>query len=89
MKVEALVPDAASPQMAPRQLEKSAFAAALDAVGSALGRATEAESAFAAHHGSLQDLVLERARADVTLAVATAAAQRSAQALQSILNMQI
>ncbi|GAC1505813.1 MAG: hypothetical protein NVS1B14_11260 [Vulcanimicrobiaceae bacterium] len=89
MKVETLVPDVPSLQKVPLQPDKSAFAAALDAVGSALGRARDAETAFAAHRGSLQDMVLERARADVTLSVATASVQRAAQALQTILNMQI
>jgi flagellar hook-basal body complex protein FliE len=37
----------------------------------------------------LQAAVYGRARADVALAVATATAQRSVQALQSILNMQV
>jgi flagellar hook-basal body complex protein FliE len=51
--------------------------------------AQSAEDAFARGAGSLQDAVYERARADVALAVATAAAQRGAQAIQSILNMQV
>lgn len=66
-----------------------AFARALDALGSALGSAENAEDAFAAGRGSLQAAVYERARADVALGVATAAAQRCAQAVQSILNMQV
>lgn len=67
----------------------TAFGNALDRAGSALTRADRAEDAFAAHAGSLQDAVFERAQADVLLAVATAAAQRTAQSVQSLLNMQI
>ena len=51
--------------------------------------AESAEDAFAAGAGSLQDAVYERARADVALSAATATAQRSAQAISSILNMQV
>ena len=61
----------------------------LDALGSTLERAQGAEDAFAAKRGSLQEAIYERARADVALAVATAAAQHAAQAVQSVLNMQI
>jgi flagellar hook-basal body complex protein FliE len=61
----------------------------LDDLGSVLGKAEHAEDAFAAGTGDLQTAVYERARADVALSVATAAAQRTAQALQSILNMQV
>ena len=94
MKVEPLLPDAPLrdarlPDSAPRDEDASTFARALDALGSALGGAERAEDAFASGPGSLQDAVYERARADVVLAVATAAAQRSAQAITSILNMQV
>jgi flagellar hook-basal body complex protein FliE len=88
MKVEPLIPDvapaplAASPGAAP-------FADVLDALGTTLERAQGAEDAFAAKRGSLQEAIYERARADVALAVATAAAQHAAQAVQSVLNMQI
>jgi flagellar hook-basal body complex protein FliE len=88
MKVEALIPDvpAASPAVPG---DPDAFARALDAVGSLLGGAEDAEDSFAAKRGSLQAAVYERARADVALSVATAAAQRAAQAISSILNMQV
>jgi len=88
MRVELLSPDAA-PLSSHPQSDQSAFEKALDAIGVVLDGATRAEDAFAQGAGSLQDAVYERARADVALSVATAAAQRSAQALQSILNMQL
>lgn len=88
MKVELLAPDAAP--VAPRaKIDSSGFTRALDAVGALLDGANAAEDAFANGGGSLQQAVYERARADVALSIATAAAQRSAQAVTSILNMQI
>lgn len=91
MRVELLAPDVApdiAPQ-APPQENRSAFARALDGVGALLEDATNAENAYANGHGSLQAAVIERARADVALSIATAAAERSAQAITSILNMQV
>ncbi len=44
---------------------------------------------FAAHRGGLQEMVVERARADIALQVAATAAQRGAQSLQTLLGMQI
>jgi hypothetical protein len=92
--VQPFVPDAPVAPVAPSQGSEdpggaSAFASALDALGSTLERAQGAEDAFAAKRGSLQATVYERARADVALAVATAAAQHAAQASGSILNMQV
>jgi flagellar hook-basal body complex protein FliE len=55
----------------------------------ALDRADAAERAFARGRGGLQEMVLERAQADVTLSIASAAAARTAQALTTILGMQI
>lgn len=69
--------------------DAAAFARALDGVGAALDRAQSAEDRFANGRGSLHDAVYERARADVALAVATAAAQRAIQTVQSVLNMAI
>ncbi|MEO9263387.1 MAG: flagellar hook-basal body complex protein FliE [Candidatus Baltobacteraceae bacterium] len=87
MRVELLTPDAPpNPQPA---ADPSAFAKAVDDVGAVLVRATRAEDGYAAGVGSLQNAVLERARADVALSVTTAAAQRAAQAITAILNMQI
>lgn len=87
MKVELLAPDIA-PQPPARE-SAGMFATILGDLGSALGGATRAEDAFATGSGSLQDAVYERARADVALSVAVSAAQRTAQAIQSITNMQI
>jgi flagellar hook-basal body complex protein FliE len=88
MTVEPLVPDVAPVLPAP-PADASAFASALDALGATLDRAQGAEDAFAAKRGSLQEAIYERARADVALAVATAAAEHAAQAVQSVLNMSI
>lgn len=88
MKVELLRPDIA-PAPVQTPADTSAFAQAVDALGAILDGADAAEDDFASGAGSLQKAVYERARADVALSVATAAAQRSAQALTSILNMQI
>jgi flagellar hook-basal body complex protein FliE len=87
MRVELLVPDA--PLRRAAGDENGAFAQALDAVGGVLAGADRAEDAFAVGDGTLQAAVYERARADVALSVATATAQRTAQALQSIFNMQV
>lgn len=91
MKVEALIPDMAPrTTAAPRSAGAGdAFAGMLDDLGAVLGKAERAEDAFAAGAGDMQTAIYERARADVALSVATAAAQRTTQALQSILNMQV
>ncbi len=89
MKITPLVPDIS---VAPPRLPKNdvnEFSTALDAAGDALRHADSAESAFASGSGGLQDAVLERANADVVLSVATAAAQRTAQTLSTILSMQV
>ena len=52
-------------------------------------QASDAEAHFAAHTGGLQEMVVERARADVALQIAAAAAQRTAQGLQTLLGMQL
>jgi flagellar hook-basal body complex protein FliE len=88
MRIEPFVPDAA-PMAATPTSGDDAFSHIVDALGATLDRAQGAEDAFAAKRGSLQDAMYERARADVALAVATAAAQHAAQAVQSVLNMQI
>jgi flagellar hook-basal body complex protein FliE len=62
---------------------------ALDAASNVLGRADAAERAFAQGRGGLQEMVLERAQADVVLSIAGAAASRTAQALTTILGMQV
>jgi flagellar hook-basal body complex protein FliE len=91
MRVEPLVADV--PSLPARSADgddaPELFAEALQALGATLTRAQSAEDAFAGGGGSLQDAVYERARADVALSVATAAAQRGAQAIQSIFNLQV
>jgi flagellar hook-basal body complex protein FliE len=89
MRVEALVPDVAPREFQASPGAVSAFGKVLDDLGAVLNKAEGAEDAFAAGSGDLQSAIYERARADVALSVATAAAQRTTQALQSILNMQV
>lgn len=87
MRVQPLLPDA---PVAPQgTADASEFVRALDAIGDALTGATRAEDDFAYGHGSLHEAVYERARADIALSVATSTAQRVAQAVQSVLNMQV
>jgi flagellar hook-basal body complex protein FliE len=57
--------------------------------GGALERAERAEQRFASRRGGLQEMVLERARADVALSLATAAASRTTQALTTLMGMQV
>ncbi|MGB8909128.1 MAG: flagellar hook-basal body complex protein FliE [Candidatus Cybelea sp.] len=87
MRVEPLLPDA--PTLPDRTGDGLGFSQALDALGDALSGASSAEDDFAYGRGTLHDTIYERARADVALSVATATAQRIAQAVQSILNMQV
>jgi len=91
MKVELLHPDVAAVPEPPKNNGDAAklFADVAQAVGATLERAESAENAFAGGGGSLQAAIYERARADVALSVVTAAAGRTTQALQSILNMQV
>ena len=88
MKVELLQPDTA-PLATPVPADQTGFAQALDSIGQVLNRATQAEDAYASGTGALQDAMYQRAQADVALSVATAAAQRAAQAVQTLLNLQI
>lgn len=88
MTVEPLRIDAA-PVPTVQASPPSEFARALDELGRTLSAAESAEDRYAVHAGSLQEATVDRAQADVALAVATAVAQRSAAALQSILNMQV
>lgn len=66
-----------------------ALSGAFNDASTALGRADAAESAFAAGKGGMQEMVLERAQADVALSIASAAASRAAASLTTILGMQI
>jgi flagellar hook-basal body complex protein FliE len=87
MRVELLVPDAPATETA--SADAAGFARALDGIGDALVSANQAEDNFAYGHGTLQEAVYERAQADVALAVASSTATRIAQAVQSVLNMQV
>jgi hypothetical protein len=96
MRVDQLVPDTAAAAGPPAPVGPPApaggenpFAALVDAAGSIMAGAQRAEDAFAAHRGGLQEMVVERARADVALQIAAAAAQRTAQALSTVLGMQL
>jgi len=101
MRVDALVPDAPAGVFAPhgpRGIARDeaagshagdAFGRLVDAAGAVFGRAERAEAAFVAHRGGLQEMVVERARADVALQIAAAAAQRTTQALSTLLGMQL
>ncbi|HEY6235587.1 MAG TPA: hypothetical protein VIW69_10840 [Candidatus Elarobacter sp.] len=86
-----LVPDGpgAPSGPSPTRAGDDAFARLVDAAGSILAGADRAEAAFAAHRGGLQEMVVERARADIALQVATTAAQRAAQSISTLLGMQV
>jgi flagellar hook-basal body complex protein FliE len=90
VKVELLLPDLpAAPERSKSPGAAGLFADVVGALSATLERADFAESTFAGGNGSLQAAIYERARADVALSVATAAAQRATQAIQSVLNMQV
>jgi flagellar hook-basal body complex protein FliE len=86
MRVEPLVPDVVPTASAPA---RGAFGDLIDAANAILDGADAAERAFAAHRGGLQEMVVERARADIALQIAAASAQRVTQGLQTLLGMQI
>jgi hypothetical protein len=88
MRVEPLNPDIA-PGASPASAGANAFGALLDAAGGVLAGADAAEAAFSAHRGGLQEMVVERARADIALQIAAGSAQRVTQGLQTVLGMQI
>ena len=87
MRVDALVPDVAAPPDVTAR--PNAFASLVDSAVAILGRADDAEAKFAAHRGGLQEMVVERARADVALQIAAAGVQRATQGLQTLLGMQV
>jgi hypothetical protein len=90
MRVDLLVPDAPPPRgPQPAPPGAGAFAQLVEAAGALLEGADRAEAAFAAHRGGLQEMVVERARADIAVQVAATAAQRAAQSLATVLGMQI
>ena len=89
MRIEPIIPDTAGSVGRQTGDANAGFTRVLDAAGRQLEAADAAEAAFAQGHGGLQEMVVARARADVTLAVAAAGAQRAAQALNTLLGMQI
>ena len=95
MTATPFIPDVPSPparafaRQANDAPQAAGFGKILNDLGSALSSANGAEDAFATGAGDLQSAIYERARADVALAVATAASQRAAQALQAIFTMQV
>jgi flagellar hook-basal body complex protein FliE len=62
---------------------------ALQAGTQTLQRAEGAENAFIAGTGGLQEMVFERAKADVLVSIATAASSRVTQSINSITQMQL
>ena len=92
MQIAALVPDVApdeTPAVTALPNAGGTFGDLVNAAGGALTRADDAEHAFIAHRGGLQEMVVERARADIALQLAAASAQRVTQGLQTLLGMQI
>ena len=89
----ALPDDAFAPGGAPPGPAAQAFADALAAAfgdaSAALQRADASERGFAAGKTGLQEMVLDRAQADVALSLASAAATRMTTALTTILGMQV
>lgn len=89
MIVEPLVLDAPLVRKTSDRGDAGAFGKILDDLGAVLNRAERSEDAFASGSGDMQSAMYDRARADVALSVATAAAQRTAQALTTVLGMQV
>ena len=87
-------PDTARPAaQAPAPPAAASFASALenafDSASASLTKADRSEHAFARGTGGLQEMVLDRAQADIALSIATTAASRTSQALSTILGMQV
>lgn len=91
MQIDAFVPDSAGMAVTPLASSTAGgrFGDLIDAASGVLAAADDAEHAFAAHRGGLQEMVVERARADIALQIATASAQRVTQGLQTLFGMQI
>jgi hypothetical protein len=92
VNVRLLLPDVAAPPV-PRAPTPGGtdggFGALVDAVGATLRDADAAERAFAAHRGGLQEMVVERVRADLALQIAAATAQRITQGVQTLVALQL
>lgn len=93
MNVTNLEPDVPLPEapaVAPLpDSQTPAFQSLVDVAGAALARADAAERAFAQHRGGLVEMIVERASADAMLQLATAAAQRTTQAVSTLFGMQV
>lgn len=87
MRIEPLLPDVAAAP-APRA-DGQSFAKLLDGVSAQLERADTTERAYTNGAGNLQEMVLDRARADIMLQVAATGAQRVAQGITTLFGMQI
>lgn len=88
MRVEQLVPDRALAAPSP-SVGSGVFGQLVDAAGAQLERADVAEAAFTSGRGGITEMMVERARADIALQIATTGASRATQALNTILGMQI
>lgn len=89
MRIDPIVPDRAIPAAPAGDGAQGGFGRLVDAAAATLASADSAEAAFARGRGGLQEMVVERARADIMLSVAATGAQRAAQALNTLLGMQI
>ena len=89
MNVQPLAPDQAPGRERPAATSAQPFSALVDAAGATFDRAERAERAFASGKGGLAEMMIERASADVMLGVAVSAAQRTTQAISTILGMQL
>ena len=79
----------AEPGLPAQNAFESMLGQALDAASSALAKAGASESAFAAGRGGIQEMVVDRAQADVLLAIASTSASRFTQSVATLLNMQV
>ncbi len=85
------VPNAVAPS-GDHNADAGLFSSVMDGVkeaSKALETAQTSETAFANGSGGLQEMVFERARADALLSIASSAASKATQSLNTILNMQV
>jgi flagellar hook-basal body complex protein FliE len=88
----ALVPDAPLDAAANADASTFGFGSLVDALRAGtqqLERAQGAERSFVDGTGGLQEMVFERAKADVIVSIATAASSRVTQSLNSLTQMQL
>ena len=84
-----VLPDIDAPRTASDVPGASEFMKVLGDIDGALERAAGAEADFVNGSGSLADMVIDRARADVALSLAAAGASHVTQAVTSVLGMQV